>query len=195
MADDAPVKGLDSDESKANRMSDKRDNSADEPDKLAEHRARMRHDWSNLIDDLIEEGRKKGVFDNLPGKGKPLQLDENPYGRETEVAHNLLKKNDLKPAWITNRIALLAQIEALRNEMQNAWMRHDRAYQHAPAEGHRGALRISWDDVCQGWEAQIRDLNKHIDDFNLKRPSDNLELFKLDFEKELARIQAPRWLK
>jgi DnaJ family protein C protein 28 len=176
-------------------MSDKPDHSSEDADKLAEHRARMRHDWSNLIDDLIEEGRKQGAFDNLPGKGKPLKLENNPYGRETELAHNLLKHNDLRPAWITNRNSLLEQIEAVREEIGLSWARHDQAYRFAQSEGQRGALRISWDDACQRWQARIADLNKLIDGFNLKRPSNNLELFKLNLEQELERAQAPRWLK
>jgi DnaJ family protein C protein 28 len=176
-------------------MSDEQEQASDEADKLAEHRARMRYDWSNLIDDLIEEGRQRGAFDNLPGKGKPLRLEGNPYARETELAHNLLKHNDLRPAWITNRNGLLEQIDAVREDIQLTWARHEQAYRFAQGEAQRGALRISWDDACQRWQSQIAELNKMINSFNLKRPSDNLELFKLDLEKELQRAEAPRWLK
>ena len=170
------------------------DDSGEEPNELAEHRARMRHDWSNLIDDLIEEGRKQGVFDDLPGEGKPLKLEGNPYSRATELAHNLLKHNDLRPAWITNRNSLLEQIKALRKEIQRAWERHEREHRYVRAEGQRGALARSWDEACRNWETQIADLNKQIDSFNLKRPSANLEMFKLTLKKELERAHARRWL-
>lgn len=167
----------------------------DRPGDPAEHQARMRHDWSNLIEDLIEEGRRQGVFDDLPGKGKPLKLDENRFGREKALAHDLLKHNDLVPAWIANRNELMALVEDLRQEIGRTWARHEREYRFAQAENIRGALKISWDDACQRWEARIGDLNKLIDNFNLKRPSNNLELFKLALERELTRVGAPRWLK
>jgi len=161
----------------------------------AERRARMREDWSNLIEDLIEDGRRQGKFDDLPGKGKPLNLNKNLFGRETEMAHNILKQNDLAPAWIINRNILIEQIKKLRLDIQRNWIRHDRAYRYTQAEGDRGALRISWDDACLAWQSQINDLNKQINDFNLKRPSNNLEIFKLNLEDELARFGATRWLK
>lgn len=175
-------------------MSKKRENPAEEPDELAEHRARMRHDWSNLIDDLIEEGRKQGVFDDLPGKGKPLRLESNPYGREKELAHNLLKHNDLRPAWITNRNSLQEEIKALRQDIRRAWKQHEQEYRFVRAEGQRGAVRRSWDEACRGWEARIAYLNSQIDSFNLKRPSNNLEMFKLNLTRELERAEARRQL-
>lgn len=165
------------------------------PDELAEHRARMRHDWSNLIEDLIEEGRQQGLFENLPGKGKPLKLDNSPFGQENALAHDLLRKNELKPAWIANRTELMDRIENLRHDIQRTWTRYEQEYRYVQAESLRSALRINWDDACRKWDAQIRDLNKLINNFNLKRPSNNLEIYKLDLERELARVDAPRWLK
>lgn len=164
-------------------------------DALVEKRIRMRFDWQNLIEDLIEDGRQRGAFDDLPGKGKPLNLNRSPYGREHELAHDILKHNDLKPAWIAARQSIREQHTALRENIRRTWARHETAHQFAPDEGHRAALRISWDDACRQWETEIKKLNKAIVDFNLRRPSDNLELFKTTLERELARVDAPRWLK
>jgi hypothetical protein len=33
-------------------------------------------DWENHVDRLIREAMKTGAFDNLPGAGKPLNLDD-----------------------------------------------------------------------------------------------------------------------
>lgn len=160
----------------------------------ARHHYRMRHDWNNLIDDLFEEGMKEGVFDNLPGKGKPLQLKRNPYAPEMELAHSLLKRNDLKPAWITARNDLLKEIETLRAGIKQKWIIHEREFRLAQGKGQRDALIISWDDACQGWDVQITVLNKKIELFNLKRPGDNLELLKLTLIRELERAGARRGL-
>jgi len=44
------------------------------------------------------------------------------------------------------------------------------------------------------WLEQIAKLNRRIDDYNLKRPIERLELFKLTLESELKRIGARRYL-
>ena len=107
-------------------MSDEPEKSVDHPETMAERRARIRHDWDNLIEDLIAEGQKQGVFDNLPGEGKPLKLKKNPYAPEMDLAHQLLKDNDLRPTWITLRNELLEQIRLLRLEIEHTWERHER---------------------------------------------------------------------
>ena len=35
--------------------------------------------WSDRMDDIIDEAISEGLFDNLPGKGKPLKLNTNPF--------------------------------------------------------------------------------------------------------------------
>jgi hypothetical protein len=164
------------------------------PEAKARHRYRMEYDWPNLIDDLIEEGREQGVFDNLPGKGKPLNLKRNLFAPEKELAYGLLKNNDLKPAWIMVRSDLITQIENMRMGIKHKWNLYEREYRLSQGEGQRSALIIAWDEACLKWIADLAELNRQIDDFNLKRPSDHLELFKLNLDKELQRAGARRYL-
>ena len=164
------------------------------PEAKAHHRYRMEYDWQNLIDDLIEEGREQGVFDNLPGKGKPLNLKRNLFAPEKELAHGLLKQNDLKPAWIMARSELMTQIDNLRTDIKRKWVLYEREYRLGQGEGPRSALVIAWDDVCLKWIETIAELNRQINNFNLKRPSDKLEMFKLNLDKELERAGARRYL-
>ena len=35
--------------------------------------------WDSLVERKIREARKRGMFDELPGKGRPLDLKENPF--------------------------------------------------------------------------------------------------------------------
>lgn len=178
-----------------------RDNSDDKklsqnsPDAQARRRYRLEHDRQNLIDDLIEAGREQGVFDNLPGMGKPLNLKRSLFAPEKDLAHGLLKQNDLKPAWIMARSDLLAQIDSLRADIKRKWTLYEREYRLGQGEGQRSALVIAWDDACLKWIETITELNQQINDFNLKRPSENLELFKLSLDAELERASARRFLR
>ena len=174
-------------------MKKKDEKPVENPAELAEYRARLRHERQDLIDELIQEGMADGLFDNLPGKGRPLNLQRNLYAADMELANELLKENDLPPAWILQRNEILAKIAKLRAEIERQWGWHQREF--AVSAASRSQLTIRWDDYCLKWDEAIDELNQAIDTFNLKRPSDNLEIFKLNLEDELKRAGAPRWLR
>jgi hypothetical protein len=53
-----------------------------------------------LAEKRIEDAMKEGKFDNLPGAGKPLELEPMPadeYARLTWWALRILKQNDFTP--------------------------------------------------------------------------------------------------
>jgi hypothetical protein len=183
-------------------MSDGREETAEElaaqqaaNERETEHRLRMRFDWDNLIEDLIEDGRQKGLFDNLRGKGQPLNLTQNPYSNGQEIAHGLLKDNNILPPWLAERNRLQEQTQALRTKIARVWQRYEQEYRFAQDEGLRGGLILGWDDEVQKVQADIVKINKLIDAYNLKRPLDNLEIYKLNLEDELARAGARRYLR
>lgn len=164
-------------------------------DSAAVYRMRMHTDLKGLVEDLIEDGRQRGIFDNLKGKGKPLPLQRNIYEGSQELANRLLKDNQLRPAWISHRLTILERIEELRGEIGRTWQRYEEAVRLARGEGQTGALVVGWDDLCRKWEAEIVKINKLINDYNLKRPSERLEIFKLRLTDELQRAGAPRYLR
>jgi hypothetical protein len=69
----------------------------------------------SLVDLRVAEAIAKGEFDNLPGAGKPLELDDDSHVPEEErAAYRLLKNSGFVPpelAEISEIYALLAQIE------------------------------------------------------------------------------------
>lgn len=166
----------------------------EEADREAERRMRMRFDWDNLIEDLIQDGQERGAFDNLRGKGKPLKLDKSPFGAEWKLAHDLMKENDVLPPWIAQRNDIMAQIKQFRVDLGRVWARHDQAFRFAQGKGQKDALSLSWDDACRQWAADLVVLNKRIRDFNLGRPSEGLEIVSLSLDRELARVGAKRYL-
>ena len=158
------------------------------------HRRRIRTDFNDLIEDMIEDGRRRGLFDDLSGSGQPLDLDENVYEGSARLANKLLKDNDLRPPWLSRRVGVIEKIDALRADIGRTWTRYRVAFEQAQGQSHRPALTIGWDDACRGWEEAIVALNKEIEAYNLKRPSSQLELFKLRLGDELKRVNAPRYL-
>lgn len=49
------------------------------------------------MEQQIAEARERGEFENLPGQGQPLRLDENPFAKEKALAYSLLKNNQMAP--------------------------------------------------------------------------------------------------
>jgi DnaJ homolog subfamily C member 28 len=89
--------------------------------------------WSNVMEELIEEAMRDGSFDNLPGRGKPLNLSTNPYSPETELAFQLLKNNRYTLPWIAERNALLDQIDGFRRQVGDTGRFYQTEYRVAAA--------------------------------------------------------------
>ena len=48
--------------------------------------------WESLIDQKIREAMEQGEFDDLPGKGEPVDLSANPFeDPELRLAHRMLR--------------------------------------------------------------------------------------------------------
>ena len=69
--------------------------------------------WDNWVDKAIEEAKARGEFDDLPGQGKPLRVESNPFAPEMDLAHSILKNADMAPPWIELNRAIEAEIAAL----------------------------------------------------------------------------------
>jgi hypothetical protein len=150
--------------------------------------------WADRMDEVIEEAIRAGVFDNLPGQGKPLKLMKNPYAPETELAYQLLKDNHYTLPWISQRQEMLDQIDAFRVELSRIWGRYEAEYREARSRTIRLALATRWHRYLDSWQQQIQELNGMIANANLKQPGGKLEIMKLTLENELERVGAAKTL-
>jgi hypothetical protein len=69
-----------------------------------------------FIDEQIRKAIEAGEFENLPGKGKPLDLRayfETP--EELRMAYSILKSNDFAP----QEVEVLKEIDALRKRLES----------------------------------------------------------------------------
>jgi DnaJ family protein C protein 28 len=60
-------------------------------------------DWAATVAERkIQEAVEEGLFENLPGRGKPLDLRANPFEPPgAGVVNRILKHNKVLPAWVT----------------------------------------------------------------------------------------------
>jgi hypothetical protein len=69
------------------------------------------------VDEKIKEAIARGEFDNLPGKGKPLDLDAYFATPEhLRMAYSILKSADIIP----EEMELLREIESLKKSLDSS---------------------------------------------------------------------------
>ena len=57
-----------------------------------------------ITEKKLREAIENGEFDNLPGKGNPVDLKENPFeDPDLRMVHRLLRNAGFAPAWIEER--------------------------------------------------------------------------------------------
>jgi DnaJ homolog subfamily C member 28 len=150
-------------------------------------------EWNDLVTQRIEEAIERGDFDNLPGKGKPLNLETNPNEpAEVQMAHRLLKNNELAPSWMLDRRRLLDESEALRAQLQHKWRWYSDEYAAEEDATERALMVEEWAAWLILWEEAIVDLNRRILDLNLSLPIWRMELLRLNLDRELTRVGARR---
>ena len=148
--------------------------------------------WSDLVSERIEEAMRAGHFDNLRGKGKPLDPAPEPHvPPEMQMANSLLRNNDLTPAWISDRSALLAEIDRFRARLRREAGAWRSAGETAATPEARATHELRWQAQCAAWQEELRTLNRRIEGQNFKQPVSFLEIVKLRLADELARAEAP----
>ena len=148
-------------------------------------------DWDTLINRRIEEAMQRGDFDNLSGKGKPINTAPEPHiPPDMQMANSLLKNNDLSPAWISDRGAVLALIDRFRDKLRAAAADFAQARAEAKTPERGRELDELWGRYVETWRAEIGEINKRILMQNLKQPVTFLEIVPLRLENELKRANS-----
>jgi DnaJ family protein C protein 28 len=138
--------------------------------------------WESSVEKQIREAMEAGKFDNLPGKGKPVDLSENPFeDPDLRTAHRLLRNAGFAPAFIEERKDIDRELEQARTALARAWT----IYQRAEA-GSQDAL---WERVQQEFRERAEELNKRIRVHNLRVPASTFHRNLIDVERELERVQ------
>src|ERR1700686_1026410 len=127
----------------------------------------MKH-WESLIDQKIREAMEQGEFDDLPGKGKPVDTSENPFeDPELRLAHRMLRNVGFAPSWIEERKDINSEFENARNHLSRARTVLQKAL---GTENERGAT-ARWEQALTLFREQAGELNQRIVAWNLKVPA------------------------
>jgi DnaJ family protein C protein 28 len=131
-----------------------------------------------MVEDVIREAMERGEFDNLPGKGRPLNLTEDPLlDPMTAIVNRILRDNGVSHPLIEARKTMEAERDTARSELERAW----RVYRRAQSEE-------GWQEAVRTFRARVKDINRQVRIFNLKTPSPVLHGLSMDADAEIKKV-------
>ncbi|MGI6549163.1 MAG: DnaJ family domain-containing protein [Syntrophomonadales bacterium] len=168
------------------------DRSLEEEIKIKAGQARSKAKYMASMEDLVEEKIRKaiesGSFDNLEGKGKPLNLQENPFEPpDMRMANKILKDAGFSPYWMELGKDVDAAIEKF-------WQDVDKfiTVQRIKRDGgkrNQQYAQMRMNKFLKEAETQLRNINRLIDNFNCHCPMWWLGRGRLNINQEMARVR------
>ena len=147
------------------------------------------------VSEQIEEAMERGEFKNLPGKGKPLNLDTNPFlTPQVRMANRLLKENGFAPRWIELEKEIKQEKAQLERVLINLKARRERLAALIQQHPHRHeAISRSFEyELARGiaqYSKKLENLNRKIQRVNLLMPTRNRQYALINKEAALTRFQ------
>jgi hypothetical protein len=152
-------------------------------------------DFQRIVEEQLRQAREEGKFDNLPGHGQPLNLDENPFEDPAwQMANDMLKKNGFRPVWLEEDVAIRVELDEARQALvrsrdwRSAQLQALGERGDAAAIEQRGLAANEWRLAQDRFRLKLRAINKAIFNYNLKAPSTLLQRLNLDVEAELNKL-------
>ncbi|KAL3536192.1 hypothetical protein ACH5RR_004653 [Cinchona calisaya] len=138
---------------------------------------RSETDIINVVEQRIWRSMEEGQFENLPGKGKPLDLIANPHADPAEdTLYRILSKNGCAPEWVELNKEIRNRILQWRTALRKAW------------SFKGGQDDDKWTEGSEVLKLQLQDINDKVFRYNLIVPFGR-QMFGLKWEKELDRMK------
>lgn len=136
----------------------------------------------SLTEKMIREAIENGELDNLPGKGEPIDLSENPFeDPDLRTVHRLLRNAGFAPAWIEERKDIEATAEAAKLQLQRAWELY----------GSKSQDDANWRRNLSEFEKKVEELNDRTRIYNLKAPATVFHRRVMDAKRVVNEIVNP----
>jgi hypothetical protein len=154
---------------------------------------------SERVEQMIEEAMEQGLFDNLPGRGKPLDLsdEDNPFvPRDMKLAYRMLRQHGFVLPWIDDRKDIerkRAEIERRVTAEPGRLRRALESLSGVPAHlqpARQAALQEQHRKLRAEIAASIDALNQRIDTYNLAAPTLSVQARRVNRAAMLARLDA-----
>ncbi len=146
--------------------------------------------WEDWIEEKIREAQQQGLFDDLPGQGKPLPDRRNPFlPEDQQLAYDLLRDSGHTLPWIEEGKAIDARLTHARRLLKRRYRWYLAQRERLP--GHElPALEQTWRRHRQEFEREVAAINDDIRIYNLKVPTLALHKHIILLEEEYERLRS-----
>ncbi|MGE5398362.1 MAG: DnaJ family domain-containing protein [Chitinophagales bacterium] len=150
--------------------------------------ARYMASVEDLVEERIRKAREKGDFDNLAGKGKPINLEENPMEpADMRMANKILKDAGFAPYWIQLGNDIDAAQEQLWRDIER-FKNQQRVIGKGKSNRTAHNLEYRAQKFLLDSREQLQNINKKIDNFNCHCPMWWLSRGRVDVDKEMEKV-------
>ncbi len=130
------------------------------------------------IEEQIRKAYEEGKFDNLPGQGKPLKLDENPLiDPEWRMAYHVLQSSGYSLPWIETRRELL---EAWRITRESLLRTIEWKQAQEKQDPSNPLVENEWKRAKEEFLTRVEEINRRIFTYNLETVSSYFALNPID---------------
>ena len=151
-----------------------------ETPKVGRFRGKQYYDY---IDEQIHEAQARGEFDNLPGNGKPLNLDDNPFTGDKALAYSLLKQNGYAPPEVELAKEIRTRFEKAQEKLEKLLQQRKSlsARRIPPFTSEKRAFQNAIEKTTAQYDQLLRELNRKIVNLNLITPSAmHMQMFEVE---------------
>ncbi len=143
--------------------------------------------WGKLVEERLQAAFAAGDFSNLPGKGKPLDLDEDPLADPALwMARRVLRNSGMDLPWVEERRRIEETLAQATKQLARAWL----VYAENRSEGQPSpAAAARWQVALAAFREQVSALNRRIRTYNLTVPHVRLQRCLIEAEREVARAR------
>lgn len=129
--------------------------------------------YRNVVEQQIRQAQESGAFDNLPGTGKPLDLEQNPYAGDKAFVFSWLKNNGFAPEEV--EIGRDVRRDLKKFEQRLTRMQHYgkrlKTRRVSPFPSERRGYNLGVEKLANEYDEKLRELNRKILTLNLIAPS------------------------
>lgn len=131
------------------------------------------------IEEQIRRAIEEGQFDNLPGKGRPLKLEDNPHENpEWRLTYVMLKNSGFSLPWLEERREIEEAVEKAHADLQRAWNKLKSSRQ----------AEVGWEGAIEAYRQRIGELNRRIMHYNLSVPSSHFHMRVIDADQVIQSL-------
>lgn len=143
--------------------------------------------WGKLVEERLQAAFDAGAFTDLPGKGKPLDLDDEPLADPAHrMARHVLRNSGMSLPWVEERRRIEETLSQARNRLARSWS----AYAAHRSGGQTStASELRWQRALAAFREEIAALNRRIRVYNLTVPHVRFQRCLIEVGREISRLR------